>query len=71
MERMFQEIQNTGATFTIIASPAPFTFDSEDSFFTGLIHLSVPNKIILNRLIQNLSKVNGIDKIIREYPSCS
>ncbi len=41
-------------------------FDSEDSFFTGLIHLSVPNKIILNRLIQNLSKVNGIDKIIRE-----
>ncbi len=41
-------------------------FDSEDSFFTGLIHLSVPNKVILNRLIQNLSKVSGIDKIIRE-----
>ena len=32
IERMFQEIQNTGATFTIIASPTPFTFDSEDTF---------------------------------------
>ena len=25
-------------------------FDSEDSFFTGLIHLSVPNKIILKQI---------------------
>ncbi len=41
-------------------------FDSEDSFFTGLIHLSVPNKNTLNKLVQNLSKVNGIDKIVRE-----
>ena len=41
-------------------------FDSEDSFFTGIIHVSVPNKVILNRLVQNLSKLNGIDKIVRE-----
>ena len=41
-------------------------FDTEDSFFTGEIHVSVPNKNILNKLVQNLSRVNGIDKIIRE-----
>jgi GTP pyrophosphokinase len=41
-------------------------FDSEDSYFTGIIHVSVPNKNILTKLVQNLSKVNGIDKIVRE-----
>lgn len=41
-------------------------FDSEDSFFTGLIHVSVPNKNVLNKLVKNLSRVNGIDKIVRE-----
>lgn len=41
-------------------------FDTEDSFFTGEIHVSVPNKNILNKLVKNLSRVNGIDKIIRE-----
>ena len=41
-------------------------FDSEDSYFTGLIHVSVPNKNVLTKLVQNLSKVNGIDEIIRE-----
>ena len=41
-------------------------FDSEDSYFTGLIHVSVPNKNVLIKLVQNLYKVNGIDKIIRE-----
>ena len=41
-------------------------FDSEDSYFTGIIHVSVPNKNVLLKLVQNLSKVNGIDKIIRE-----
>jgi guanosine-3',5'-bis(diphosphate) 3'-pyrophosphohydrolase len=41
-------------------------FDTEDSFFTGLIHVSVPNKNILNKLVNTLSKVNGIDKIVRE-----
>ncbi len=41
-------------------------FDTEDSFFTGEIHVSVPNKNLLNKLVKNLSKVNGIDKIVRE-----
>ena len=41
-------------------------FDSEDSYFTGIIHVSVPNKNVLIKLVQNLSKVNGIDKIVRE-----
>ena len=41
-------------------------FDSEDQFFTGTIQLSVQNKTILEKLVITLSKVNGIDKIIRE-----
>ena len=32
IDRLFQEMQNTGSTFTIIASPVPFTFDTDDSF---------------------------------------
>ena len=32
IDRLFKEVNNTGATFTIIASPTPFTFDSEDTF---------------------------------------
>jgi GTP pyrophosphokinase len=41
-------------------------FDTEDNYFTGVIHVSVPNKAVLNKLVQNLYKVNGIDKIVRE-----
>ena len=41
-------------------------FDSSDQFFTGMIQLSVQNKTILNKLVMTLSKVNGIDKIVRE-----
>jgi len=32
IDRLFQEIKNTGSTFTIIASTVPFTFDSDESF---------------------------------------
>ena len=32
IDRLFQEIKNTGSTFTIIASPVPFIFDTDDSF---------------------------------------
>ena len=32
IDRLFQEIKNTGSSFTIIASPVPFTFDTDDSF---------------------------------------
>jgi len=41
-------------------------FDSEDQFFTGMIQLNVQNKTILDKLVITLSKVNGIDKIVRE-----
>ena len=41
-------------------------FDSNDQFFTGVIHVSVQNINILNKLVQNLARVNGIDKIVRE-----
>ena len=41
-------------------------FDSEDQYFTGMIQVSVQNKTILSKLVTTLSKVNGIDKIIRE-----
>ena len=34
IERLFQEIKNTGATFTVIASPLPFTFDTEESYLS-------------------------------------
>jgi len=32
IERLFQELKNTGSTFTVIASPCPFTFNSPDSY---------------------------------------
>ena len=41
-------------------------FDSEDQYFTGMIQVSVQNKTILSKLVTTLSKVNGIDKIVRE-----
>ena len=41
-------------------------FDSQDSFFTGVIQVSVKNKTILDKLVKNLYKVKGIDKIVRE-----
>lgn len=42
------------------------SFDSEDGVFTGLISVSVKNKTILNRLVNNLLKVKGVDKVLRE-----
>ncbi|MFQ3340655.1 MAG: guanosine-3',5'-bis(diphosphate) 3'-pyrophosphohydrolase, partial [Flavobacteriaceae bacterium] len=41
-------------------------FNTEDQFFTGVIHISVQNKKILNKLVQNLEGIKGIDKIVRE-----
>jgi GTP pyrophosphokinase len=42
------------------------SFDSEDGVFTGLISVSVKNKTILNKLVNNLLKVKGVDKVQRE-----
>ena len=41
-------------------------FDSEDGIFTGIISVSVKNKTILNRLINRILKVKGVDKVLRE-----
>jgi len=40
-------------------------FQSEDGIFTGKINLVVKNKNLLRKLIDNLKKINGIDKVDR------
>lgn len=41
-------------------------FDTNDGVFTGKITVGVKNKDILKSVIQNLTKINGIDKVTRE-----
>jgi GTP pyrophosphokinase len=41
-------------------------FDSNDGAFEGEILLLVKNKNLLNRLIQQLEKINGVYKVVRE-----
>ncbi len=40
-------------------------FDSDDGIFNGEIIVVVKNKTILDNLVQNLKKINGIDKVTR------
>lgn len=40
-------------------------FDSNDGIFTGKIVVIVKNKTILNNLVENIKKINGIDKVSR------
>jgi len=40
-------------------------FDSDDGIFNGEIVVVVKNKSILDNLVQNLKKINGIDKVTR------
>ena len=42
------------------------SFDTEENTFSGKITLKVKTKNILNKLIQRLKKINGIEKVIRE-----
>ena len=42
------------------------SFDSDDGIFTGLISIKVKNKNILNRVVSNLLKLKGVDKVLRE-----
>ena len=42
------------------------SFDSNDGIFTGKITVVVKNKSILKTLMENLKKINGIDKVTRE-----
>ncbi len=41
-------------------------FDSNDGVFTGQITLGVKNRNLLKNVIQNLRKINGIEKVTRE-----
>ncbi|UZO80455.1 RelA/SpoT family protein [Aquimarina sp. ERC-38] len=41
-------------------------FDTNDGIFTGKITVGVKNRDTLKTVIQNLSKISGIDKVIRE-----
>ncbi len=41
-------------------------FDSDDGVFTGRIIVVVKNKNILDNLVQNIKKINGIDKVTRK-----
>jgi GTP pyrophosphokinase len=40
-------------------------FDSDDGIFTGKITVIVKNKSILENLVKNIKKINGIDKVTR------
>ncbi len=40
-------------------------FDSDDGVFTGRITVVVKNKSTLDNLVQNIKKINGIDKVTR------
>ncbi len=40
-------------------------FDSDDGIFTGKIIVVVKNKDILKNLMENIKKINGIDKVTR------
>ncbi|MCB0375097.1 MAG: bifunctional (p)ppGpp synthetase/guanosine-3',5'-bis(diphosphate) 3'-pyrophosphohydrolase, partial [Sinomicrobium sp.] len=40
-------------------------FDTDDGIFSGKITLAVKNKTILKKLMDNLGKISGIDKVMR------
>ena len=42
------------------------SFDSNDGAFEGEILLQVKNTTLLNRLIHQLQKINGVDEVVRE-----
>ena len=42
------------------------SFDTIENTFAGTIKLQVKNKSILNKLIEKLKKINGIEKVNRE-----
>ena len=42
------------------------SFDTEENTFSGTITLKVKTKSILDKLIERLKKINGIEKVKRE-----
>nr|WP_321231065.1 RelA/SpoT family protein [uncultured Psychroserpens sp.] len=41
------------------------SFETDDGIFSGKINVVVPNSTMLKKLIDNLKKINGIDKVTR------
>lgn len=41
------------------------SFQSDDGIFSGKINVSVKNKTLLKKVMDNLKKINGIDKVTR------
>ena len=41
------------------------SFESNDGVFIGTISLEVKNKVILNKLLKSLKKIDGIDNVSR------
>ena len=42
------------------------SFDTEEGLFNGSINVRVKNSMILDKLVNNLLKINGIEKVTRE-----
>ncbi|MCH1385635.1 MAG: RelA/SpoT family protein, partial [Flavobacteriaceae bacterium] len=42
------------------------SFDSNDGVFEGRVMLKVKNTALLKKMIKQLEKINGVDKVIRE-----
>ena len=41
-------------------------FDTDEGLFNGSINVRVKNSMILDKLVNNLLKINGIEKVTRE-----
>jgi GTP pyrophosphokinase len=41
-------------------------FDTDEGLFNGTINVRVKNSMILDKLVNNLLKINGIEKVTRE-----
>jgi len=41
-------------------------FDSEEGLFNGSISVGIKNSVTLDKLVNNLLKINGIEKVTRE-----
>ena len=41
------------------------SFQSDDGIFSGKINVIVKNSTMLTKLMENLKKINGIDKVTR------
>ena len=60
-----QLVEGRGKT-VVIETAEKMGFDTEENTFSGTITLKVKTKSILEKLINRLKKINGIEKVNRE-----